>query len=900
MKLQFDSHQGYQLEAIQAIVDVFEGQPFIDGVADIDATRPGELIPELVRSNYSRFGITDEQIAKNIHKVQERNQIEKSETSKPFTIGQSSVGGPDRIGAKDIKLVLGNNFTVEMETGTGKTYVYLRTIHELHKNYGFKKFIIVVPSIAIKEGVVKNLEITKEHFGELYDNPKMDYYVWDSKKRGQARQFATNDALQIMVINIDSFAKADNIINQTSDWGKPIEFINATKPIVVVDEPQNMETEKRKNAIASLNPLCTLRYSATHRNYYNLLYKLDPVDAYDLGLVKKIEVDSIVSDDAFNSAYLKLLKIEHKGKNGLVAKFEIDKDDARGLQRGVITTTSGNNLQDITGRDIYEGYTVDEIDAENKFVSFSNGTIFYEGQKDEGLQEEIVKYQIKRTIENHLDKELRFVEQGIKVLSLFFIDKVANYREYIDGNPKKGKFALWFEEAYEELARLPKYSKLEKYNVEDLHNGYFSADKGGNWKDTRGDTKADDSTYELIMKDKETLLDTKEPLRFIFSHSALREGWDNPNVFQICTLNETSSEMKKRQEIGRGLRLPVNNEGMRVRDDSINVLTVIANESYEDFASKLQTEIEEETGVSFGNRIKNKREQRVVKPKKGYALDENFKELWNRIKHKTRYSVTFDTEELITEVSKRLSEVRVDKPRIASRRAKIEIDKEGVRSAGIREKGIEMSDVVVVPDILGKIQSRTKLTRKTIFEILDKSEKIEDILKNPQQVIDETVRVIDQVLRGFMVEGIKYERLAGEEWTMKKIEDEELITYLTNLVEITDQDKTLFDHILVDSDVERSFAKELEDREEVKFYFKLPGWFKIETPLGPYNPDWAIIFEDDKKVYFVAETKGVNDLHSDQLKESERLKIKCGYKHFEVLDEVTFKGPIKILDDLKK
>lgn len=900
MKLKFDANEDYQLEAIQAIVDIFEGQPFTDGVADIDATQPRELIPELVSSNYSRFGITDEQLAKNVNKIQERNKLEKSEISKPFTVGQSTIGGPDRIGVTDIKLVQGNNYTVEMETGTGKTYVYLRTIHELHKNYGFTKFIIVVPSIAIKEGVIKNLEITKEHFAELYDNPKMDYYVWDSKKRGQARQFATNDALQIMVINIDSFAKADNIINQTSDWGTPIEFINVTNPIVIVDEPQNMETEKRKEAIESLNPLCTLRYSATHKNYYNLLYKLDPVDAYDLGLVKKIEVDSIVSEDAFNSAYLKLLKIEHKGKSGLVAKFEIDKDDARGLQRGVITTTSGNNLYDITGRDIYEGYTVDEIDAENKFVSFTNGTIFYEGQKDEGLQEEIVKYQIKRTIENHLDKELRFKDEGIKVLSLFFIDKVANYREYIDGNPVKGKFALWFEEAYKELIKQPRYSSLKKHAIEDLHNGYFSVDKGGSWKDTRGDTQADSSTYELIMKDKEALLDPNEPLRFIFSHSALREGWDNPNVFQICTINETQSELKKRQEIGRGLRLPVNTEGLRVRDDSISVLTVIANESYEDFATKLQTEIEEETGVSFGGRVKNKREQKIVRAKKGYALDENFKELWDRIKYKTSYSVTFSTKELLEEVSKRLSEVRIDKPRIVSRRASIEMDKEGVRGVETRQKGIELSDVLVVPDILGKIQSRTKLTRKTIFEILDMSEKIEDILKNPQQVVDEAVRIIDQVLRSFMVEGIKYERLGGKEWEMQKIEDQELISYLTNLVEVTNQDKTLFDHVLVDSDVERSFAKELEDREEVKFYFKLPGWFQIDTPLGPYNPDWAIVFENDKKVYFVTETKGVNDLYSDQLKESERQKIICGHKHFKILDDITFKGPIKTLEDLTK
>lgn len=899
MKLQFDANQEYQLEAIQAVVDVFEGQPQnADGFNIFFGKKEDSqenLFQEIAVGN--SLLLSSSGLAENTHAIQARNWLDKSAVSEPFTVGKSTVGGPDKIGG-ETELQEGNNFTVEMETGTGKTYVYLRTIHELYKTYGFKKFIIVVPSIAIKEGVMKNLEITKEHFAQLYDNPKMDYYVWDPKKRGQARQFATNDALQIMVINIDSFSKADNIINQKSDWGVPAEFIKATNPIVIVDEPQNMETEKRKEAIASLNPLCTLRYSATHKNYYNLLYKLDPVKAYDLGLVKKIEVDSVFSEDAFNSAYIYVQKIEHKSKSGLVAKIEVDKDDARGLQRQVITAASGVNLYDATKRDVYDGYVVDEINADEQLVTFSNGKSFFVGQRDEGLHENIVKYQIRRTIEDHLEKELRYQGRDVKVLSLFFIDRVANYRSYGESGPIKGKFARWFEEAYKELTGLPKYAALPKIDVEKVHNGYFSADKSGDWKDTRGDTLADDNTYELIMKDKERLLNNDEPLRFIFSHSALREGWDNPNVFQICTLNETRSDLKKRQEIGRGLRLPVNADGLRVRDDTINVLTVIANESYEDFAAQLQTEIEEDTGVVFKGRIKNKREQRTVRAKKGYALDENFKQLWSRIKHKTRYNVTFSSTKLVEEASQWLSKAAITKPRISSRRARIEIDDKGVRGVEKLNRGIEVSDVVGVPDVLAMIQARTKLTRKTIFEILDKAEKIPDILRNPQQVVDEAVRVINHVINGFMVDGIKYERLDGEEWEMRSFEDKELVSYLDNLVEVANQDKTLFDYVAVDSGVERSFADELENRDEVKFYFKLPSWFTIDTPLGPYNPDWAIIFEEAERVYFVAETKGTTE--EFELKESEKQKIQCGRAHFDVLDDVQFKGPITKLSELSR
>lgn len=896
MKLQFEANQAYQLEAVRAVVDVFEGQPLEadDLSVEIESDNP-TLISETSVGNHLMIG--DTQILKNTHSVQARYTLEKSATRKfeKAKISETLYGDGAVYGPSEATLLHGNNFTVEMETGTGKTYVYLRTIHELYKTYGFKKFIIVVPSVAIKEGVVKNLQITREHFDSLYSKPKLDWYVWDPKKRGQAKQFATNDSLQIMVINIDSFAKADNIINQQSDWGVPAEYIRATNPIVIVDEPQNMETDKRREAIASLNPLCTLRYSATHKHPYNMMYKLDPVKAYDLGLVKKIEVDSVFSEDSFNSAYVYLQKIENKGKNGLFAKIEIDKDGARGLQRQIISVQSGADLYEITKRSIYETFVVDEIDMVEQTVSFTNGKTYYVGQKDESLHEQIVQYQIRRTIENHFDKELRLTDRGIKVLSLFFIDKVMNYRLMREGKPAQGKFAVWFENAYQEVSKLPKYQSLRLHPVGEVHNGYFSVDKYGSPKDTKGDTRADSDTYELIMKDKERLLNPDEPLRFIFSHSALREGWDNPNVFQICTLNETSSEMKKRQEIGRGLRLPVNIDGVRVRDESVNVLTVIANESYEDFARALQSEIEDETGVVFGaGRVKNQRDRRAVRTKKGYQLDENFKQLWDRIKQKTRYSVQFDSGELIEKVVSRLQEVVITSPRITSRRAQINIDESGVSGVVRSDKAIEASDVIAVPDVIGKIQSRTKLTRKTIFEIIDSADTFADILKNPQQFIDEAVRIIDQVMRSLMVDGVKYEKVA-DEWAMTKFENNELFAYLDNLVEVNDQEKTLYDHVMVDSDIERTFASELEAREDIKFYFKLPEWFKIDTPLGGYNPDWAVVFENDERVYFVAETKGVNDLHDEHLSEAERQRIMCGDRHFSVLEGVEFIAPTNSL-----
>ena len=538
MKLHFDPNQEFQRDAINSVVGIFEGQPL--NRSDMDLLFADPLFQEAGIGN--RLALDGDQILKNVKAVQQANGLAVSNQ------------------------LDGMNFSVEMETGTGKTYVYLRAIYELNKKYGFKKFVIVVPSIAIREGVLKNLEITFDHFQNLYDKMPVNFAVYDARRISALRNFADSNNIQILVINIDSFAKDENIINKPNDrltGKKPVEFIQATKPIVIVDEPQNMETDIRKNAVANLNPLCTLRYSATHTNRYNMVYSLDPVKAYDLGLVKQIEVDSVVTENDFNEAFIALEKVTAT-KTKTAAKIKIDVNTKDGVRRKTVTAKVGDDLYELSNkRDIYKsGYIINGIDVGDGLIELSNGETIFTGDAKGGLTDEVMKVQLRKTIEEHFLKERKFKDKGIKVLSLFFIDRVANYRSYgPDGNPVKGKFALWFEEIYREMSGKSAYKDLLPYPAEEVHNGYFSQDKKGSWSDTKGNSLADDDTFKLIMKDKERLLDINEPLRFIFSHSALREGWDNPNVFQICTLNETHSELKKRQEIGRGLRLSVNQEG---------------------------------------------------------------------------------------------------------------------------------------------------------------------------------------------------------------------------------------------------------------------------------------------------------------------------------------------------
>ncbi|WP_419602306.1 DEAD/DEAH box helicase family protein, partial [Thiolapillus sp.] len=595
IKFKFDGNLDYQQKAIESVVALFEGQPLANETYSVSiGTQDGGSQLSLGDEEFSNIAavanqlvLTDELLLENLHKIQEDNNI-------PLQ--------PE---------LAGHHFSVEMETGTGKTYVYLRTLFELNKRYGFTKFIVVVPSIAIREGVQKSLEVMREHFKELYDQVPYDSFVYDPKRLGQVRQFATSNKIQLMVINIQAFDKARAIMNQENDrlsGVRPIDFIRAACPIMIIDEPQSVEGDtrkmqtKRSQALESLNPLCTLRYSATHKNPYNLLYVLNPIDAYDLRLVKRIEVASLVGEDGFNSTFVGLKSVDNS--KGIKARLQINVDEPAGPKKKILTFKQGDDLylKSKERQEYQHGWLVANISCEPglEYVEFSNGQVVRLGEELGGLGDELMRAQVHETVEQHLKKEHAVRGKGIKVLSLFFIDKVANYRVYRDdGVTSLGKIGRWFEEAYNELTQKPLYKGLLSFPVEQVHNGYFSQDKGIA-KDTSGKTKADEDTYALIMRDKERLLSADEPLRFIFSHSALREGWDNPNVFQICTLNETRSQDRKRQEIGRGLRLPVDEHGERVFDPTVNRLTVIANESYDDFARQLQSEYEEDYGIGFG------------------------------------------------------------------------------------------------------------------------------------------------------------------------------------------------------------------------------------------------------------------------------------------------------------
>ncbi|MDD5924092.1 MAG: DEAD/DEAH box helicase family protein [Clostridia bacterium] len=586
MKLKF-KNQDFQTDAVNAVVDLFSGQEKLTDTFSVESDRISDFIYGTSVANVVR--IDNETIEKNMHEVQKRNNLPLSELFEDNTA-----------------LDKAPHFCIEMETGTGKTYVYTKTIFELNRKYGFKKFIIVVPSVAIREGVNKSFEVTKEHFGMEYDNVPYNQFVYNSAKLNDIREFATSADIQIMIINIDAFKKSENIINRDRDalgGETAISFIQETNPIVIIDEPQSVDnTPKSKEAIASLNPMCVLRYSATHKEKINVLYRLTPVDAYQMGLVKQISVSSNQVSGGFNEAYIKLLSVSND--NGFRARIEIDVKKGDAVKREKVTVKHGEDLFLTSGkRDIYEGYQIAGIDCtpEREHIEFSNTKEVALGKSIGDIDENIIKKaQIKRTIEAHLNKELLYAKMGIKVLSLFFIDKVEKYR-HEDGTP--GIYAKMFEEAYTELLAKPKYESIKNRFSSDVakaHNGYFSQDKKGRLKDTKGDTQADDDTYNTIMRDKEWLLSFDCPLRFIFSHSALKEGWDNPNVFQVCTLIDQKSTFTCRQKIGRGLRLCVNQNGERVEDKNINILHVMANESFAEFADTLQHEIETDTGMKFG------------------------------------------------------------------------------------------------------------------------------------------------------------------------------------------------------------------------------------------------------------------------------------------------------------
>lgn len=586
MKLKFKNQQ-FQTDAVNAVADLFKGQERLQSTFEIsDGSQMSLLGNEFGIGN--TLNIKMEDLINNLHEVQKRSNL-------PLTDDTTDNGEFDK------------SFCIEMETGTGKTYVYTKTIFELNKRYGLTKFIIVVPSVAIREGVCKSLDITKEHFENQYDNVPFRHFIYNSGKPSDVKTFAISSSIEIMIINIDAFKKAENVINQESEkfnGETAMKYIQNTNPVVIIDEPQSVDnTDKAKEAISSLNPLFILKYSATHRSMTNLIYKLTPVDAYQMGLVKQICVSSNAVANDFNKPYIKLISVSND--NGFKAKIEMDVAAKNGtVSRKTLTVKPNDDLFLLSGkRELYEGYQIAGIDCTPGFecVEFSNTETVALDKAIGAIDENIIKEaQIKRTIRAHLDKELRYRDKGIKVLSLFFIDEVKKYR-LPDGS--KGIYAEMFERCYNELIEKPKYESLKKdfpQIAEKIHNGYFSQDKKGTFKDTKGDTIADYDTYNTIMRDKEWLLSYDCPLRFIFSHSALKEGWDNPNVFQICTLIDQKSTFTCRQKVGRGLRLCVDQTGERIEDKNINILHVMANESFSEFADTLQKEIEEDTGIKFG------------------------------------------------------------------------------------------------------------------------------------------------------------------------------------------------------------------------------------------------------------------------------------------------------------
>ena len=868
MKIQFDGQQQYQLDAVNAVVDVFDGQPLAGG--QFETSLGIGFSGSMTEMGFgNQLELSPEEVLANIQIMQERHELE------PVEFGE------------DNPLQYGMNFSIEMETGTGKTYVYLRTIRELNARYGFTKFIIVVPSVPIREGALKNLEITKEHFQNLYGNQPFDYWVYNSKRVSNLRQFANSNQLQILVINIDAFNKKDiSVIHKELDGlsgHRPIEFIQATNPIVILDEPQNMESEKAKEAIASLNPLCTLRYSATHKNLYNLLYRLDPVKAYDMKLVKQITVTSALEENSFNQPYIHLESIKAT-KTKITAKLTIDIQRQNSPTRTSVSISKNRvDLYELSsGRELYRGYVVDCIHAGFGYISFTNGVSLNIGETIGNYGDDLMKAQIRETIKEHLDKELavkrQLPDRPLKVLSLFFIDRVANY------TATDGKLRQWFVELYQELSQLPRYVILNLPAVDDIHNGYFAQDKQGNAKDTSGATVADDTAYELIMKDKERLLSPTEPLRFIFSHSALREGWDNPNVFQICMLREVQSKVERRQTIGRGLRLPVDATGIRVFDPTINRLTVVANESYADFARALQTEIEEDCGVKFEGRIKNNRDRRKANLIPKWRENTDFLELWERIKHKTRYSVEYDTQRLIDDAANQINQMpAVTAPQIRLERVALSYANTGVTSQllSVTSSRTEFT-TSNIPDLISYLQRETELTRETLSSVLIKSNRLSDIFVNPQQFLDLATRSIRFIMQQLMVSGIKYERIAGEEYEMRLFEDREIAGFIDNMVSV---DRSIYDAIEHQVETEKQFAEVLDGREDISLFIKLPPWFKVQTPLGTYNPDWAIVkqvSEDEQKLYLIRETKGTKD--PLKLREGESAKIYCGRQHFDALN----------------
>jgi type III restriction enzyme len=993
MKLKFKI-QPYQTNAVDSVVDCFAGQVNTSGIAyRIDPgrqaqTQEGKEQAELIEQagfKNSDIQLNDAQLLENIQAVQQRQHL------------NMSTGLVSSAGCKV-------NLDVEMETGTGKTYCYIKTLFEMNKRYGWSKFIIIVPSIAIREGVLKSLSITAEHFTESYGK-KARFFAYNSKQLHHLESFSSDGGINVMVINIQAFNASgkDNrrIYEELDDFQsrRPIDVISSNRPILILDEPQKMEGKKTMEALAKFKPLMILRYSATHKTAHNKIHRLDAVDAYNQKLVKKIGVRGIaVKGLAGTTAYLYLESIE-VSKQAPVARIEMEVQLAGGgIKRVMKRLTHGTNLFDESNglAQYQDRYVISQIDANTDTVEFNNGTVLEAGEATGDVTEDTKRrIQIRETIKAHMEKERQLHTQGIKVLSLFFIDEVAKYRDY-SKDDEKGLYARMFEEEYEQLkdeylSELPMdgldYRKyLAGIEVGKTHNGYFSIDKKSNQlKDPnviqRGEDKGlsdDVDAYDLILKDKERLLSFEEPVRFIFSHSALREGWDNPNVFVMCMLKQSDNTISRRQEVGRGLRLCVNQQGERMDNPAtvhdLNVLTVVASESYQDFVSNLQKEIstsitarprKADEAYFKGKTIATEEGRKTIDPvmakeiyryllKNDYTdsadqitngyhkaktngeladlppalapfkeeifklvdsvfsdaqlpevtdeskaranpLNRNFEKkefqaLWNRINKKAVYRVEFDSAELVRKSVEALDrQLKVTPLQYTIQRGlqREEMTDEALRegeSFDLKHTATETHEAsvhsLVKYDLLGNIAENTKLTRKTVASILAgvRKETFAKFKQNPEHFLSEASRLVNEQKATIIIERLSYDTVDGEY-------DSDIFTAAQSKQDFTKASPKLHNHIhdyvITDSNVEKEFVKELDTSSEVVVYAKLPRGFLIPTPVGDYNPDWAIAFKEGsiQHIYFIAETKGT--LTTMELRGIEERKIECARKFFD-------------------
>lgn len=993
MKLQF-KHQKFQADAAKAVVDVFAGQPYMvpSYMMDKGTGLYQQTLTE--EEDFTGWGnqkiipqLSDKLILEHINSIQRANQIKPSS-----------------------KLEGRFNLTIEMETGVGKTYTYIKTMYELNRAYGWSKFIVVVPSIAIREGVYKSFQVTQDHFAEEYGK-KIRFFIYNSAQLTQIDHFASDSSINVMIINSQAFnAKgkdARRIYMRLDEFRsrRPIDIIAKTNPIVIIDEPQSVEGKQTKENLKQFNPLMTLRYSATHKldSIYNMIYRLDALEAYNKRLVKKIAVKGITESGSTATESYVYLEGINLSKAAPTATIQFDMKGSSGIRKITRIVSEGYNLYDNSGQmeEYKHGFVVSKIDGRDDSIEFINGIKLFAGDVIGKVSEDqLRRIQIRETILSHIQRERELFYKGIKVLSLFFIDEVAKYKQYDEaGQPLNGSYAEMFEEEYKDVVSHLQITfgendymnYLSAIPAEMTHAGYFSIDKKGKMVDSkvgRKETTTDDvDAYDLIMKNKELLLDRdpkKSPVRFIFSHSALREGWDNPNVFQICTLKQSSSDVRKRQEVGRGLRLCVNQDGERMDTNilgnevhNINVLTVIASESYDSFAKGLQNEIAEAVADRPQNVTPDLFRGKVIRDDKGneqvidddtataiyydlvvngyidkkgiltdkyftdkennelqvaeevsdsvtsvieiidsiydsrsmqpenarsnnveLTVDESklampeFKALWSKINSKTVYVVDFDTDELVRKAIDSLDR----KLRVSKIYFKVESGvMEKIKSKAdllsgtsfVKEEAESIGTVIAASsnvkyDLIGKLVDETGLTRKAVIQILQgiKPETFNQFKNNPEEFIIKAAALINDEKATAIIEHITYD-VMDDKYGTDVFTDPTIKGRLN--VNAMKVNKHLYDHLVYDSSNEKGFASELDINKNVAVYVKLPNGFYISTPVGHYNPDWAIAFYEGtvKHIYFVAETKG--SMNSMQLRLIEESKIHCAREHFKAI-----------------